>query len=724
MDLLGDVDFTAKLVAIDAVLRNSRIAAFTLTGQAALRASWGAQPAFLMAAGGWNPAFKPPASFPQLSRLTLALTQSANPRVRFEAYLALTSNTLQFGANVDLYASIDIPVVGTFAVAASLGFDALIQFDPFGFVVDIHASVALTWNGKPFLAVSLDLTLSGPHPWHAAGKATFSCLGTHSVQFSFTSGDASALPTPPTVDAASQLVAELSKVANWTGVLPSGGTWFVLGTNDGQAPDALLLHPLGGLTVKQRLLPLDLQITRIGQARLAGGPATFSVTAGSLGGSVAEVAVTDDFSPAQFLDLSDNEKLSRPSFEPHTAGVTLGSTGSTFPDPSKWGLQAASAIESHVLVRDPDTGGLVTASDAIRDEMAARSAAVTDDQLRIQSRASAAAVRAQALVGPGAGVGSVLPLRVVDPTYAVVDRSQLNPVASGSTSLTQIATYTQADQQRQALTQTPAGDSQVVQMVDAQAEISTPVTGIDPDAYYFLIAVHSGKCLAVSGDSLQAEAAIVQEEGSDSGAQYWQLKPQGGDTYTVVAEHSGMALAAQELGTDNGTRVVQSPSVGGFNELWTLLRVAPGRYRIELTRAGRCLDVISAGTADGTPVQLWDWWGGLNQQWQIVRVSNGMLWHQRIVERAYQIWQQEGEPRWTHALADWQQASNEVLAPLIADEAEARYERRGRGPGQDQDDWFAAVGEIVGQVAAAGNWPQDVLDAITANLARQGAINE
>ena len=41
MDLLGDVDFTAKLVAIDALLRNSRIAAFTLTGQAALRASWG-----------------------------------------------------------------------------------------------------------------------------------------------------------------------------------------------------------------------------------------------------------------------------------------------------------------------------------------------------------------------------------------------------------------------------------------------------------------------------------------------------------------------------------------------------------------------------------------------------------------------------------------------------------------------------------------------------------
>ena len=138
--------------------------------------------------------------------------------------------------------------------------------------------MALTWNDKPFLAVSLDLTLSGPHPWHAGGKATFSCLGTHSVQFAFTSGDTSALPPPPTVDAVSQLVAELGKVANWSGQLPSGGSSILLGSTDGQAQDALLLHPLGPLTVKQRLLPLDLQITRMGPARLAGGPATFSIT--------------------------------------------------------------------------------------------------------------------------------------------------------------------------------------------------------------------------------------------------------------------------------------------------------------------------------------------------------------------------------------------------------------------------------------------------------------
>jgi hypothetical protein len=33
--------------------------------------------------------------------------------------------------------------------------------------------------------------------------------------------------------------------------------------------------------------------------------------------------LTDNFAPGQFLDLTDDEKLSRPSFEPHTSGVQL-----------------------------------------------------------------------------------------------------------------------------------------------------------------------------------------------------------------------------------------------------------------------------------------------------------------------------------------------------------------------------------------------------------------
>ena len=39
------------------------------------------------------------------------------------------------------------------------------------------------------------------------------------------------------------------------------------------------------------------------------------------GTAVARERCEDDFAPAQFFDLSDEEKLERPSFERHDAGV-------------------------------------------------------------------------------------------------------------------------------------------------------------------------------------------------------------------------------------------------------------------------------------------------------------------------------------------------------------------------------------------------------------------
>ena len=43
----------------------------------------------------------------------------------------------------------------------------------------------------------------------------------------------------------------------------------------------------------------------------------------SAGSSTGYAAVQDDFAPAQFFDLSDSDKLSRPSFERHNAGAIM-----------------------------------------------------------------------------------------------------------------------------------------------------------------------------------------------------------------------------------------------------------------------------------------------------------------------------------------------------------------------------------------------------------------
>ena len=131
LDVLGVADLTAMTLSLDASLRKSSVAGMTLTGQAALRASWGSSPSFVFAIGGFNPHFAVPAGFPALQRLALSIGGD-DPRLRLSAYLALTSNTVQFGCSADLYAS-----AGPAAVAASLTFDALLQLKPFGLIVDL-----------------------------------------------------------------------------------------------------------------------------------------------------------------------------------------------------------------------------------------------------------------------------------------------------------------------------------------------------------------------------------------------------------------------------------------------------------------------------------------------------------------------------------------------------------------------------------------------------------
>ena len=96
------LDVSAGTVSLDATLYDSRILQFTLTGDMALRAGWGSQPQFILAIGGFHPRFAAPPGLPVLKRLALSLADGDTLQLRCAAYLAVTSNTVQFGARVDL----------------------------------------------------------------------------------------------------------------------------------------------------------------------------------------------------------------------------------------------------------------------------------------------------------------------------------------------------------------------------------------------------------------------------------------------------------------------------------------------------------------------------------------------------------------------------------------------------------------------------------------------
>jgi hypothetical protein len=328
MDAIGVLDFDQGTAALDATLYDSRLLKkFVLTGDMAMRLKWEGSPNFALAVGGLHPAFNPPANFPKLERIALNLSAGDNPRLRCEVYFAITSNTVQFGARAELYAA-----ASGFSILGEAGYDVLIQLDPFMFIADFFAGMQLKHGSRNLFKVRFEGALTGPRPLHVKGKATFEILWWDvSIRVNTTLIEGEKPPPLTPVDVLPRLLEALSLPSNWTSQLPDGQRPMVrLRSKQGEAAE-VQLHPLGTLTVKQSVVPLKLEISRFGSAAPAGAR-SFTISAVSLGGKPqATPTVTEFFAPAQFFEMSDDEKLSRPSFEKMAAGVQIGSHDFTFP---------------------------------------------------------------------------------------------------------------------------------------------------------------------------------------------------------------------------------------------------------------------------------------------------------------------------------------------------------------------------------------------------------
>ncbi|HEY1429357.1 MAG TPA: DUF6603 domain-containing protein, partial [Candidatus Tumulicola sp.] len=323
VDALGVLDIDQYSLALDAVLYDSKLLTFTLSGGLSLRVNWGSQSEFALAVGGFHPQFTPPPDFPALQRITVDMPSASIAKMRLAAYLAITSNTVQFGADLDVFIG-----VSGYGLSGHLNFDTLFQIDPFAFAADIDASIALVAGGDDLMSVELKGSLSGPSPWTIAGSFSIDLLFfSLSKSFTYSWGSADAAPPIPAVDPAALLATAFADSRSWGAALPPGVPALVsLRANDAAG---VVAHPLAQLTVHETVVPLDLAIDRIGAAPVTGAT-TFSIGTFTIGtGSVGHTTLQEDFAPAQFFNLTDTEKLARPAFEPHDAGAALGPIAAT-----------------------------------------------------------------------------------------------------------------------------------------------------------------------------------------------------------------------------------------------------------------------------------------------------------------------------------------------------------------------------------------------------------
>ncbi len=320
VNFLGAFDFGEKYMFFLASLYDSGMLWMTMSGDLYFMLDWGDNPNFVYSVGGFHPDYKSPAlrGIDKLERITVNLF-GPNPRLTLRHYFAVTSNTVQFGASIDFLFK-----VWKFRVIGYIYFDALFQFNPFYFKITIGAGLSVMWGSTEFMGIHLKGSLEGPTPWRVSGYAKIKVCWLFSVKVKIdkTFGDPKDTSLPP-VEVLPDLIAALENSSNWQAELPSSGSLDVSIRQLELGPDEIIAHPFGRISVCENKVPLEMKFNKYG----ANQPSDYQKFKLSLGiGDVEDdftgvQKVEDFFAPAQYIKMSDNEKLSKKSFEKYQCGL-------------------------------------------------------------------------------------------------------------------------------------------------------------------------------------------------------------------------------------------------------------------------------------------------------------------------------------------------------------------------------------------------------------------
>jgi hypothetical protein len=418
LDVLGAIDLAAGTVLVVASLYDSRLlGVIELSGDAGLYVSWLGQPFFLLSVGGFHPGYEPPGCVPSLFEdlrpMRAEVQVGLGVTALLESYVAVTSNSVQFGGGVSIAASAEFLGV-TYTARGWFDVDVLLQFSPFLFVAEASAGVGVYAGNRELMGVSLDLHLEGPDPWYASGSARFTFFIVK-VRFAFAVGGRAAPEVPASADVLDLVCQALEEPGAWSTEPAAGlGTGVVLAG----AEEGVRVRPDEVVVVHQGVAPLGRTLERFGeltpeQTRVDLGEVAVVDAAGGAVLSALDVdQVTEWFAPAMFDELPDQARLAAPSYEPMVAGVRLGAAGV--------GLAAAEAVAApaghETEVWEPATGTAVKLGRVV----AVRGLATT-------IAASAAAHTVRRLKGPVATVPAV---KLAPQTYAAIDPTTADPLTA------------------------------------------------------------------------------------------------------------------------------------------------------------------------------------------------------------------------------------------------------------------------------------------------------
>lgn len=146
---------------------------------------------------------------------------------------------------------------------------------------------------------------------------------------------------------------------------------------------------------------------------------------------------------------------------------------------------------------------------------------------------------------------------------------------------------------------------------------------LDPDAWYSMIAVHSGKALEIEGD-MEGKAnglGLQQDEPTGAANQLFQFRQIQSGFFKITVRHSGKVLEIRDNSMIDHSRIEQNDFNGKDYQLFALVKDASGSYRIIARSTGYGFDVLGGvkSLGDKIPVVVYPATGAPNQTFRIVQ---------------------------------------------------------------------------------------------------------
>jgi len=328
VDFAGGVVFDPLQIWFDGVLRDSRVLFISLHGQFAFRAIFGDKPSFLISAGGFHPRFTdiPPGIPAPFQRVGCEFSIGI-VGVSFEGYFAVTSATVQGGSALRVWGD-----VGIASFEGGFEFNAIVYLVPkFRFETDVHIFAGVEVFGIDFASVDIYGLLAGPGRWHIVGRAEIHTpwpLPDFSFHVDEEWGEdrETVVRRIRLVDA---LRPELENPVNWSAQLAQAGDAFAsfakLPPPAADQPAPLIAHPNAVLQFVQKRLPLAKKLDKLGSDSIDGEReiAIDKLLFGAIE-RTPDKTLTDNFPAAQFLKMSQDELLAKPSFDRLESGFESG----------------------------------------------------------------------------------------------------------------------------------------------------------------------------------------------------------------------------------------------------------------------------------------------------------------------------------------------------------------------------------------------------------------